>query len=173
MIWTLGDFKQRLSADRRRPRRPHPCAGDARHPLPAARRVDMSMAAIVCRAAARCPLVFFMMKRLSEMTMPSLRAITTEAKLLLIGIPVFLWTIIPIYHLFPVRDLAQGIRVRRQSVADQSNAAEFRGRVSARSTTFLAISGSSSGTRSWSRSRPARSPCSWRPPRRLPSAVSR
>ena len=34
------------------------------------------------------------------MTMPSLRAITTEAKLLLIGIPVFIWTMIPIYHLF-------------------------------------------------------------------------
>lgn len=28
------------------------------------------------------------------------RAVSTEAKLLLIGIPVFLWTIIPIYHLF-------------------------------------------------------------------------
>jgi multiple sugar transport system permease protein len=28
------------------------------------------------------------------------RAITTEAKLLLIGIPVLLWTLIPIYHLF-------------------------------------------------------------------------
>lgn len=28
------------------------------------------------------------------------RAVATEAKLLLIGIPVFLWTIIPIYHLF-------------------------------------------------------------------------
>jgi multiple sugar transport system permease protein len=34
------------------------------------------------------------------MTFSSLRAVTTEAKLLLIGIPVFLWTIIPIYHLF-------------------------------------------------------------------------
>ena len=30
----------------------------------------------------------------------SLKTITTEAKLLLIGIPVFLWTIIPVYHLF-------------------------------------------------------------------------
>ena len=30
----------------------------------------------------------------------SLRAVTTEAKLLLIGIPVFLWTVIPVYHLF-------------------------------------------------------------------------
>ena len=29
----------------------------------------------------------------------SLKAITTEAKLLLIGIPVLLWTIIPVYHL--------------------------------------------------------------------------
>jgi multiple sugar transport system permease protein len=30
----------------------------------------------------------------------SLRAIATEAKLLLIGIPVFLWTILPVYHMF-------------------------------------------------------------------------
>ena len=30
----------------------------------------------------------------------TLRDITTEAKLLLIGIPVFIWTMIPIYHLF-------------------------------------------------------------------------
>jgi multiple sugar transport system permease protein len=30
----------------------------------------------------------------------SLKAVSTEAKLLLIGIPVFLWTIIPVYHLF-------------------------------------------------------------------------
>jgi len=30
----------------------------------------------------------------------SMRRVTTEAKLLLIGIPVFLWTMIPIYHLF-------------------------------------------------------------------------
>ena len=30
----------------------------------------------------------------------SLRSISREAKFLLIGIPVFLWTILPIYHLF-------------------------------------------------------------------------
>jgi multiple sugar transport system permease protein len=30
----------------------------------------------------------------------SFKAVTAEAKLLLIGIPVFLWTIIPVYHLF-------------------------------------------------------------------------
>ena len=34
------------------------------------------------------------------MTIPSLRDVTTEAKLLLIGIPVFLWTMLPLYHLF-------------------------------------------------------------------------
>ncbi len=30
----------------------------------------------------------------------TVKTVTTEAKLLLIGIPVFLWTIIPVYHLF-------------------------------------------------------------------------
>ncbi len=30
----------------------------------------------------------------------TLKAVTTEAKLLLIGIPVFLWTMIPVYHMF-------------------------------------------------------------------------
>ena len=29
-----------------------------------------------------------------------LKAVTTEAKLLLIGIPVLLWTLIPVYHMF-------------------------------------------------------------------------
>ena len=33
------------------------------------------------------------------MKAPSLRAVTTEAKLLLIGIPVVIWTLLPIYHL--------------------------------------------------------------------------
>ena len=28
------------------------------------------------------------------------RKVSTEAKLLLIGIPVFIWTMLPIYHLF-------------------------------------------------------------------------
>jgi multiple sugar transport system permease protein len=30
----------------------------------------------------------------------TLKSVTTEAKLILIGIPVFLWTMIPVYHLF-------------------------------------------------------------------------
>jgi multiple sugar transport system permease protein len=34
------------------------------------------------------------------MRMPTLRDVTTEAKLLLIGIPVLLWTMLPLYHLF-------------------------------------------------------------------------
>jgi multiple sugar transport system permease protein len=34
------------------------------------------------------------------MRMPSARDIGTEARLLLIGIPVFIWTMLPIYHLF-------------------------------------------------------------------------
>ncbi|MBZ0123422.1 MAG: hypothetical protein K8F31_06005, partial [Roseovarius sp.] len=34
------------------------------------------------------------------MNIPSFRAVTTEAKLLLVGIPVFIWTMLPIYHLF-------------------------------------------------------------------------
>src|SRR5260221_3218155 len=34
------------------------------------------------------------------MKLPSLRQVTTEAKLLLIGIPVLIWTLLPIYQLF-------------------------------------------------------------------------
>jgi multiple sugar transport system permease protein len=34
------------------------------------------------------------------MKMPTLRTVGVEARLLLIGIPVFIWTMIPIYHLF-------------------------------------------------------------------------
>ncbi len=34
------------------------------------------------------------------MKVPSLRDVGTEARLLLIGIPVFIWTMLPIYHLF-------------------------------------------------------------------------
>ena len=34
------------------------------------------------------------------MKLPSLREVGTEARLLLIGIPVFIWTMLPIYHMF-------------------------------------------------------------------------
>ena len=38
--------------------------------------------------------------KLSAMKLPSLRDTATEARLLLIGIPVLIWTLIPIYHMF-------------------------------------------------------------------------
>ena len=34
------------------------------------------------------------------MKLPTLREVSTEARLLLIGIPVFVWTMVPIYHMF-------------------------------------------------------------------------
>lgn len=40
------------------------------------------------------------MMKASTMRMPTLREIGTEARLLLIGIPVLIWTLIPIYHMF-------------------------------------------------------------------------
>jgi multiple sugar transport system permease protein len=38
--------------------------------------------------------------KLSSLKLPSLRDVGTEARLLLIGIPVFIWTMLPIYHMF-------------------------------------------------------------------------
>src|SRR5882672_5308710 len=38
--------------------------------------------------------------KLPTLTLPTLREVGVEARLLLIGIPVFIWTMIPIYHLF-------------------------------------------------------------------------
>jgi multiple sugar transport system permease protein len=38
--------------------------------------------------------------KLPDLRALTLRDVTTEAKLLLIGIPVFLWTMLPLYHLF-------------------------------------------------------------------------
>ncbi len=57
------------------------------------------MASIVCALPLVLPLVYFMMKTAVAMKLPSLRDIGTEARLLLIGIPVFIWTMVPIYHL--------------------------------------------------------------------------
>jgi multiple sugar transport system permease protein len=37
---------------------------------------------------------------MNEARVSTLRAVTTEAKLLLIGIPVLIWTLLPIYHMF-------------------------------------------------------------------------
>ena len=38
--------------------------------------------------------------KLPSLKFPSLREVSTEARLLLIGIPVFIWTLLPIYHMF-------------------------------------------------------------------------
>ena len=99
MIWTLGDFNSVYLLTGGGP-------ADLTHVLATLGirylrldLVDLSMAAIVVALPAVLPLVYFMMKRLSEMT-TSWRKVTTEAKLLLIGIPVLIWTMLPIYHLF-------------------------------------------------------------------------
>jgi multiple sugar transport system permease protein len=53
------------------------------------------MRVAVCTSAG-----IFHDEAVGEMRLPSLRAIGTEAKLLLIGIPVLIWTLLPLYHLF-------------------------------------------------------------------------
>ncbi len=75
------------------------------------------------------------------------RSVAIEARLLLIGIPVLLWTLIPIYHLvlFAISDARHGHL--RPALAGAPDAAELRHRVRARSTSTSTTSGSSSGTR--------------------------
>jgi len=50
--------------------------------------VELSMASVVVALPLVLPLVYFMMKRLSNET-KTWKAVSTEAKLLLIGIPLF------------------------------------------------------------------------------------
>src|SRR6202008_5058964 len=52
------------------------------------------------RAAAGSAAGLFPAETVVAMKLPSLREVGTEARLLLIGIPVFIWTMIPIYHMF-------------------------------------------------------------------------
>src|SRR6202008_4546022 len=52
------------------------------------------------RAAAGRAAGLFHDETVVAMKLPSLREVGTEARLLLIGIPVFIWTMIPIYHMF-------------------------------------------------------------------------
>ncbi len=97
-------FQQRLSVDRRRPCRPHPCAVDARHPLSQARPARHVDGRDRLRAAAGAAAGVFHDETAVAMKMPtqlpSWREVGIEARLLLIGIPVFIWTMIPIYHMF-------------------------------------------------------------------------
>jgi multiple sugar transport system permease protein len=52
------------------------------------------------RAAVRASAGVFHDEAVGKMRLPSLRAVGTEAKLLLIGIPVLIWTMLPLYHMF-------------------------------------------------------------------------
>ena len=117
MIWTLGDFNSVYLLTGGGP-------ADLTHVLATLGirylrldQVDLSMAAIVVALPAVLPLVYFMMKRLSQMSDAALRDVTTEAKLLLIGIPVLHLDDAADLPPVPVRDLAQGPGDRRQAVA--------------------------------------------------------
>jgi len=52
------------------------------------------------RAAVRAAAGLFHDETVVAMKLPTLREVGTETKLLLIGIPVFIWTMVPIYHMF-------------------------------------------------------------------------
>src|SRR5215471_2509701 len=89
-------LQQRLPPHRRRAGRSHPCAGDARHPLSAARQRRSFHGRHRGGAAAGAAAGLFHDEAVVEM---NARAVATEAKLLLVGLPVFLWTILPVYHM--------------------------------------------------------------------------
>ena len=101
MIWTLGDFNSVYLLTGGGP-------ADLTHVLATLGirylrldQVDLSMAAIVVRAAARAAAGLFHDEAAVAMKLPTLwRDVGTEAKLLLIGIPVLIWTLLPIYHMF-------------------------------------------------------------------------
>ena len=138
MIWTLGDFNSVYLLTGGGPGRPDARAGDARHPLPAARPGRPGDGGDRRRAAARAAAGVFHDEAAVEMRMPSLNAtITTEAKLLLIGIPVLIWTMLPIYHLFLFAISPKESALRGPAVAGQSDAAEFRASCSSSSTYYL------------------------------------
>src|SRR5207248_2306632 len=93
-------LQQRLSVDRRRARGPHPRAVDTRHPLSAARPALARNGLDRLRNAVRAAAGLFHDETVVAMKLPTLREVSSEARLLLIGIPVFIWTMVPIYHMF-------------------------------------------------------------------------
>src|SRR5581483_5401877 len=98
-------LQQRLSVDRRRAGRPHPRAVHARHPLSQARRALARDGVDRLRDAAGAAAGLFHDEAVVAMKLPSLsgfswREAGNEARLLLIGIPVLIWTMVPIYHMF-------------------------------------------------------------------------
>ena len=128
MIWTLGDFNSVYLLTGGGP-------ADLTHVLATLGirylrldAVDLSMATIVCALPLVLPLVYFMMKTAVEMkVVPRLaRRRPTRPELLLIGIPVLLWTMLPIYHLFlfaisprriGLRRATSGRRIRRCTIS--------------------------------------------------------
>jgi len=91
MIWTLGDFNSVYLLTGGGP-------ADLTHVLATLGirylRLDQVDTAFCASAGV------LLDEAVVEMKRPSLGAITTEAKLLLIGIPLAIWTLLPIYHLF-------------------------------------------------------------------------
>ena len=124
-------------------------------------QVDMSMAAIVVRAAAGAAAGLLHDEAAVEMNAPdAARSVGTEAKLLLIGIPVLHVDDAPDLPPVPVRDLAEGDAPSPGKLwPDHPTLRNFEHRASARSTISSRISGGSCGTRCSSRSRPACSRC--------------
>ena len=125
MIWTLGDFNSVYLLTGGGPADLTQRAGHTRHPVPAARHGRPVAGGDRRRDAGRRAADVFHDEAAVEMTTPTLallaapegasrslgaprrdrqrlvkRRYPTEAKLLLIGIPVLIWTMLPIYHLF-------------------------------------------------------------------------
>src|SRR5450755_4532759 len=96
----LGRLQQRVSSDRRWTGRPDARAGHARHPLPAPRSGRSLDGVDRLRDAAGVAVGVFHDEAIVKVKSPTWKQVSTEAKLLLIGIPVLIWTLLPIYHLF-------------------------------------------------------------------------
>ena len=75
------------------------------------------------------------------------RKVTTEAKLLLIGIPVLLWTLLPIYHLFLFAISPKDSALGGQLWPDHPTLQNFAHRVPAAALLPRTTSGCSWGTR--------------------------
>ena len=112
MIWTLGDFNSVYLLTGGGP-------ADLTHVLATLGirylrldQVDLSMASIVVRAAAGAAAGLLHDEAAVQMkrALACARHVATEAKLLLIGIPVLLWTMHPDLPPVPVRDLAAATR---------------------------------------------------------------
>src|SRR5262245_7546442 len=84
----------------RRPRRPDARDLADRHPLYSAGSTQPRDGLDRLRHAVRAAAGLFHDETVVAMKLPTLREIGTEAKLLLIGIPVLIWTMVPIYHMF-------------------------------------------------------------------------